>query len=139
LALGLSSLVLWSKESILTGRTEPTLRQAHGLTARYALADPLVVMLEADVLHTTSRALGYTGLAVVDFEAARGLHLRASGEVLDAGRFRGRPELLTAGRATSGVWLSLHWFPLPHWDLQLDWVARYPDSRTLQAQLHFYL
>jgi hypothetical protein len=139
LALGASSMGLWSKESILTGRTEPTWRQAHGLMGRYSPFASLGFLLEVDFLSTTGRKPGYVGFATVDYEPEQGLHLRATAEILDAGRLDDVPEFLSGGKPTSGGWLTIHWFFLPHWDLQLDWVARYEQSKTMQAQLHFYL
>lgn len=139
LALGASSMVLWSKESVITGRIDPTWRQAHGLMGRYAPLRSLAVLLEADLLSTTGREPGYVGFASLDYEPEQGLHLRATGELLEAGRLNDIPAFLGGGRPMTGAWLTVHWFFLPHWDLQLDWVARYGQAKTIQAQLHFYL
>jgi hypothetical protein len=139
LGLGASSMVLWSRESIVTGRFDSTLRQAHGLMGRYSPLAALALLLEADLLSTTGRKPGYVGFASVDYQPEQGLHLRATGELFDGGRLDDAPEFLGGGKPTTGAWLTLQWFFLPHWDVQLDWVTRYEQSKTIQAQLHFYL
>jgi hypothetical protein len=137
LALGLSSLLLRASH-------EPEVdegafvRQAHGLTARYVVSPPIVVLAEANVLDRTGSSLGYVGMLTVDVEPLQGLHVGASGEVLD----RGKPELFSAlgrGEPQLGAWLTAQWFFFPHFDVRADFLKRQGRGATLLAQLHFYL
>jgi hypothetical protein len=139
LALGASSQLLTSAQSVLTGRTEPTVRQAHGAMWRWVPFTELVVLGEFEVLSVTGRQLGYTGFSTFDVEPTQGLHLAATAELLDAGKRETSAAAPGAGKPTTGAWLTLLWFPLPHWDLRVDFVVRHPANKTLQGQLHFYL
>ncbi|HEX2730052.1 MAG TPA: hypothetical protein VHM70_00550 [Polyangiaceae bacterium] len=139
LAVGLQSEVLHSKESIQFGRTEPTTRQAHGLTLRYAPTTSVVLLAEGSMLAATDRNLGHVALLTADYEPVQGLHLALSEEMLDSGNPKGQAPLVGAGKTTTGSWLTLHWFPVAHWDLQVDFVSRYSTTPTVQAQLHYYL
>lgn len=137
LALGASSLVLWA-------RREPevdagaVVRQAHGLTARYAPVRPLVLLAEADVLARTGSSAGYVGMLTADVEPLQGLHLSATGEVLD----RGEPDSGSGfgrGRPQYRGWLTADWFFAPHFELRVDFVMWRSRSDQLLAQLHYYL
>jgi hypothetical protein len=138
LAVGVSSLVLTAERELNVddGRV---VRQAHGLTARYVLAQPLVILAEADVLSKTGSSLGYTGMATLDYEPTQGLHFALTGEVLD----RGNPPNasgLGRGEAHSAVWLSADWFFAPHFELRADFVHRGGErGQLILAQLHMYL
>jgi hypothetical protein len=138
-ALGLSSEWLYSQQSINAGRTEPTHRHAHGLTLRWAWVRELAILAEANMLSSSGRELGHVEQLTVDYEPVQGLHLAVTEEALDAGRVVGQSSTLGGGRLTTGTWLSVLWFPAPHWDLRVDFVARQAATPTLQAQLHFYL
>jgi hypothetical protein len=137
LALGASSL-------LLVARRDPALdegtvlRQAHGLTLRYSPALPAVILAEADVLRKTGSSLGYVGMATLDLEPWRGLHLAGTGEVVD----RGKPPDgagLGRGKPHFGGWLTLDWFFGPHLELRIDAVLRQSRGKMLQTQLHFSL
>jgi hypothetical protein len=138
LALGVSSL-------LLAARREPEVdegvfvRQAHGLTARYVPAKPLVILAEADVLKRTGASFGYVGMTTFDLEPVQGLHLAATGELLDRGESSGAEAGLGRGKPQLGGWLTLNWFFGPHFDLRVDGVFRQKRGETLLAQLHFYL
>jgi hypothetical protein len=43
-----------------------------------------------------------------------------------------------AGAARYGSWLSIGWFPAPHFELRLDGVMRQDDVFHGQAQAHIY-
>jgi hypothetical protein len=108
------------------------------LTARYVVAPPVVVLAEADVLKRTGSSFGYVAMATVDVEPLQGLHVGASGEVLD----RGKPELFSGlgrGEPQFGAWLTAQWFFFPHFDVRTDFLKRQSRGSTLLAQLHFYL
>ncbi|MBX3197398.1 MAG: hypothetical protein KF850_01525 [Labilithrix sp.] len=118
LAVGATSLVTHA-ELDLAARTS-AFRQAHGLFGRYAPAKPVVIMLEADALVRSPKRqaidVGATGIAQVDVEPVQGVHVAATGELLNE-RF--------GGDATSlGAWLSAFWFFLPHIDFRADLVYR---------------
>jgi hypothetical protein len=136
-AVGASSLVL-------VARRDPALeaghvvRQAHGLTLRASPHELLVVLTEANVLSTTGSSVGYVGRATLDLEAVAGLHLAATGELLD----RGKPPSGSAvgrGKPHAGAWLTLDWFFAPHLELRVDLVWRHLRPEMLQAQLHMFL
>lgn len=137
-AIGASSMILQSAKSIVTGAQTKTIRHAHGLMARIVPWSPLVIMAEADVLKTSGRAIGYTGLLMADYEPLQGLHVRLTVE----GRDEGKPETGLAtkglGELQTGVWATVQWFFHTHLDAQVDFVTRSGVDSTLQAQLHFY-
>jgi hypothetical protein len=139
LAVGVSSQLLRSKESILFGRTEPTTRQAHGATLRWSPIKPLVFLAEADALLASERSLGHAELFTLDYEPVQGLHLAVSEEIADSGMAGGASIAPGNGKPVTSNWLTVHWFFLTHWDLQVDFVTRYQVAPQLQAQLHFYL
>lgn len=138
LALGASSLLLVARrDPVIDAGT--VVRQAHGLSARYSPARALVVLAEADLLSTTGASLGYVGMTTLDVEPVQGLHLAATGEILDRGEPDRGPDGLGRGRPQLGGWLTADWFFAPHLELRLDFVVRQRRGEMLQAQLHFYL
>ena len=137
-ALGVSSLVLRSEHE-LNVDDGPVVRQAHGLTARYVVAEPVVLLAEADLLAKTSTSLGYVGMATLDFEFLQGLHLATTGELLDRGNSSGVEAGLGRGKPDLGAWFTVDWFFAPHFELRTDLVLRQQRGQTLQAQLHMYL
>jgi hypothetical protein len=141
LALGLSSMITHADHDLETGRA--TFRQNHGLFGRWAIAKPVVLLAEADVLGLSpikqKIQIGTTGFAQVDVEPIQGLHFAGTGEYL---------AMDLANPSTSyGGWLSAFWFFLPHMDVRSDFVARNvgaPGSDrqtalTYLLQLHGYL
>ncbi len=153
LALGVSSMLLYSQKEPLTVRDNITtyqravLRHAHGLTARFVPFQALVLLAEADMVKKTGAGIGYVGMLTNDFEPLRGLHFALTGEVLNRGK--PNPEDLgeTArevegpgrGETRLGLWGTINWFLLPHLDLRIDLVTRQRRATMLQTQLHFYL
>ena len=138
LALGVSSLVLVSRHE-LNVDDGAVVRQAHGLTARYVFAEPLVLLAEADLLSKTNASLGYVGMVTLDVEPTQGLHLAATGELLDRGQPDGTAAGLGRGNPDPGGWLTVDWFFGPHFELRTDLVMRRKRGEMLQAQLHMYL
>ncbi|HTV24286.1 MAG TPA: hypothetical protein VMG12_36590 [Polyangiaceae bacterium] len=137
LAVGASSLLLFARRDPEVDEGS-VLRQAHGITLRYSPAPPAVILLEGDVLSKTGSSLGYAGMATLDVEPLRGLHLGATGEVID----RGKPPSgvgLGRGRPHFGGWFTLDWFFAPHLELRVDIVARESRDAQLLTQLHLSL
>ena len=144
LEIGASSMVLGAGADIAT--LVPTVRQAHGVFTRWAPTAGIAVLGEADVL-LTSEDLGgaarelSTGLALdlhADFEATKGVHLKAGAEVCN-------PAFSSAETAGRG-WGAVQWFFAPHVNLRID--ALYgpltctagAESRPMAlAQLHAFL
>jgi hypothetical protein len=146
-ATGISSLLTTSAAEIDTLEPERGVRGAHGLFSRITVAPPLAVFVEANALHRSRRELGYVGFLQVDYEPVQGLHLGATGEVLDGG-YRQLENPITGldvdrvpgfGEPRFGGWLTVDWFFLPQLEARLDAVFRQQDPLTLLAQLHAYL
>jgi hypothetical protein len=138
LAVGVSSLVLTAARE-LNADVGRTVRHAHGVTARYVLAQPFVLLAEADLLKTTGAGLGYVGMATLDYEPLRGLHFSLTGEVLDHGKLPGTA-WLGRGELHPRAWLTADWFLAPHLELRGDFVLRGGErGELLQLQLHMYL
>lgn len=154
LALGVSSMLLYQQKDPLTIRDRITsfqravLRHAHGVTARYNPWQPLVLLLEANMMKKRGSGLGYVGMATADYEPVKGLHFALTGEALQRGT--PEPELLGIeierqvvgpgrGDTRFGLWGTINWFLLPHLDLRVDIVTRGQRATMLQSQLHFYL
>lgn len=142
LAVGLSSLYTIASDDRLEPAGLKTVRHAHGPFLRWAPAESVAIMAEADVLLRSRRDAGYVGYVQVDVEPVQGLHFIGTGELLDAGyperlKRDGDPRSAGLGRPLPGGWLSLQWFFLPHFDLRVDAIIR--DDKALLSQLHVYL
>lgn len=146
-AAGVSSLVTVAQADRVSLEQAKTLRGAHGVFARFAPTQPVVVLLEADALHATRRDLGYVGFAQLDYELVQGLHVGGTGEALDigyektAGSIAGidTPRTVGVGKPRFGGWLTADWFFLPHCDLRVDAILRQESAFSLLAQLHVFL
>jgi hypothetical protein len=114
-------------------------RQAHGGTLRYCPWTPIVVLAELDLLKHTGAGLGYAGMLTLDIEPLQGLHVGATGEVLDRGRSDAQPSAVGDGRSRIGKWLTLAYFFGPHLDVRVDLVKRDQREDMVQTQLHLYL
>jgi hypothetical protein len=139
---GVSSLYTLAKRDRLTLDSN-TVRGAHGVFTRVALLDPLALLAEVDLLTDSTRKLGYTGFAQLDYEVLQGLHGMFTVEGLDAGypRAPGDPptkKIPGVGKLGMGYWVSAAWFFLPHLDLRVDGIVR-PSEFTLLTQLHAFL
>jgi len=138
LALGASSMVLRAPRELEVDQG-PVSRQAHGVTVRYSPWTPIVLLGEANVLKSTGAGWGYVGMATVDVEPLRGLHLSLAREWLD----RGEPDVggpvSGRGRSRDGTWWTLDWFFAPHLEARVDFVQRAQRGNVIQAQLHLFL
>ncbi|MEP7050419.1 MAG: hypothetical protein ABJB12_08710 [Pseudomonadota bacterium] len=139
-ALGISSLVTSAKEDRVN--LDPkVVRQAHGAFMRSAFTDEVTLLAEADGLFRTDHEAGYVGFAQLDYEVTQGLHLMATGEVLDQGydKIVGGDRVLGAGQPQLGAWGTVDWFCLPHVEFRVDLFSRQNDQTTVLGQLHVFL
>jgi hypothetical protein len=139
-AVGVSSMVTTAKKDRITLAPD-TLRQAHGAYLRSTLTEELVLLAEADVLFTSKHDAGYVGFVQADYEIVRGLHLMATGEVVDRGydKVVGGPKTIGNGKPQFGVWGSVDWFCLPHVEIRADAYSRQQEDFTILGQLHVFL
>jgi len=139
-AVGISSMVTKAKQDRITLHQDP-LRQAHGAFVRSALTDELVLLAEADALITSDHDPGYVGFLQADYELIRGLHLMATGEVLNGGydKLVGGDKTKGNGKPKFGVWGTVDWFFLPHCEFRADAYSRQEDDFTVLGQLHVFL
>ena len=116
-------------------------RHAHGVFGRYTPAKPLVLLAEADLLaeapEGASTSTGMVGMLQADAQVIQGLHVIGTGEFWKAP---------TAYGTSAGVWGSLVWFFLPHFDTRLAVIWQTSpiqsgsvDTTMLLAQLHAFL
>lgn len=144
LALGASSKFTVAQADVDYRLEKKTSRGAHGAFGRVRVAQPVVVMAEANVLDTARRDVGYVGFLQLDVELVQGLHFGGSGEVLDQG-YADVAELADLerqpgnGKPRFGAWGTIDWFFLPHFEARFDLIARQEDELWLFGQLHFYL
>ena len=83
-AAGITSKVTYAKLDRITFE-EDTLRQAHGLTMRWAPFKALSFLGEADALFRSKANPAYVGFLQGDVEPIQGLHFMLTGEVVDNG------------------------------------------------------
>ncbi len=133
LAAGVSSRITHANYDLDTQRA--TFRQAHGVFGRYAVAKPVVVLAELDLLARSPKRreldLGATGFVQVDIEPTQGLHLAPTLEVLTN-------KLGDEGAALGG-WLSAWWFFLPHLDVRGDVIVQSLPAGTDRATVTSFL
>src|SRR6187399_487 len=72
-AFGVSSFYTYAKRDRVTLESNIA-RGAHGVFTRLALADPLALLAEADIMTDSTRSLGYVGFVQADYEVIQGLH-----------------------------------------------------------------
>jgi hypothetical protein len=150
--LGVSSKVTRAEKDLLTLEETTTVRQAHGLFARWAPmccggTAPFVVLAEADLLLRSRHDWGYVSFLQLDIEPVRGLHLMFTGEALDDGLMLRQPngELSATAKAPGaglpklGGWTGVAWWFYPQLEVRVDGIARYGDPYTVIGQLHLYL
>jgi hypothetical protein len=141
-AFGVSSLYTYAKRDRLT-RESNVARGVHGAFSRISVIEPLVLLVEADLITDSTKSLGYTGFLQGDYEIIQGLHAIATGEILNAGRphadkITNTPPTKGAGELAVGGWLGAQWFFLPHFDMRVDGIFR-PGEKSVFAQLHLFL
>lgn len=141
LAAGISSKVTYAELDRLT--FEPnTLRQAHGVTLRWAPFDQLAILGEVNALFRTNADAGYVGFFQADYEPIQGLHFLLTGEFVDEGLAVQTPSPVASpgfGEPRFGGWLSVDWFFYRQFEFRTDAIFRQNDPFTLLGQLHFYL
>ena len=119
LGVGASSLVTFAQQDIL--REVPLVRQVHGVFARYAPLEEVVLLAEVDALinhpNLNATEIGGAGWLQLDFAPIQGVHLMPAVEALFAGD--GSTSL-----PTLGGWGSVAWYCLPHTELRFDAVYR---------------
>ncbi len=93
---------------------------AHGPMLRWSPVERVAVLAELDLLHRSASAAstryGMAGMAQIDWEFVRGLHASITGELYDGPEFNDA----SSHHLFNRDWLSLVWFPYPHFDLRLD-------------------
>ncbi|HEY3357329.1 MAG TPA: hypothetical protein VGQ83_29030 [Polyangia bacterium] len=140
LSVGASSLITHDEKDAQL-RT-PLWRQAHGVFGRYAPVRRLVLLAEADMLLWSqppgTNTFGAAALLQADYELIRGLHVMATGELLDNAPGQ--------GGASAGAWGSLVWFFAPHADVRADVVYQSlalgggrAGATTVLGQVHLFL
>jgi len=139
MGVGLSSLLTVASADLVSGEDESTTRQAHGAFGRLTLADPLVLLVEADALLKSRRGIGYVGFAQLDWEFVQGLHGLLTGEIRDDGLHDEAEASVGQGQPRLGAWLGVDWFFLPHMEARIEGVVRQEDPFQIWAQLHVYL
>ncbi len=139
--LGVNSLYTEAKNDRLFPEGLRTARSAHGLFVRAAPGKMVSIMAEADLLTRSRRELGYVSYVQADFEVLSGLHLIATGEMMDLGWAGGRDRTVARtrgqGKPDVGAWASVQWFFLPHFDFRVDTIIR--SETQVLGQLHVYL
>jgi hypothetical protein len=142
LALGASSLMTWAQKDIDVAL--PLWRQSHGVFARYAPIQSVTLLGEADLIadvaSSSAYGVGGAGWLQIDVEPVQGVHVAPAFEMAKADE--------TARFPTTGGWVTLSWYPLPHTELRGDvvWRRAFPATTpagigTLTAllQLHLFL
>ena len=140
IGIGVSSLRAQALRDVKT--RVAYVRQAHGLFVRASPWEPLVFLVEGDVLlnspDTGSTSAGYTGLLQIDVEPRQSVHVMLTGEVLRPPQPDAQPSL--------GGWVTLGWFFFPHLDLRADAILNRVAAGGIHAnvvsyllQLHAYL
>ena len=143
-AVGASSLITHANND---PRLQTALfRHAHGLFGRFSPVKPLVLMAEGDVLlfsqppagkNGAINALGYASALQADLEPVQGLHVMATGEIMNQAADSG---------VSFGGWATIAWFFAPHADLRADAIRQSLPAgpsrmgiTSLIAQLHVFL
>lgn len=143
-AAGVTSKVTHAQLDRVTFERD-SLRQAHGLTLRWAPAKIFSVLAEADALFRSDASAGYVGFAQADIEIVQGLHFMLTGELIDQGlsaQVEGEqtPEASPGlGKPKAGGWVSLDWFFYRQMEFRTDLVLRRDEPLTILGQLHLYL
>jgi hypothetical protein len=136
LALGVSSLVLHSKQDLELGG--PAWRQAHAAFGRYAPVKLLVLMAEGDLLFQSQpngvNRTGYATVGQADLEVTQGVHVIAAGEA-----YNPTP---SDSPSTYAAWGGLNWFFAPHADARVDlaqfWTGN-ASQTAIALGLHLFL
>ncbi|HEX5100535.1 MAG TPA: hypothetical protein VFV94_13595 [Polyangiaceae bacterium] len=141
-AFGVSSFYTYAKRDRVTLESNIA-RGAHGVFTRLALADPLALLAEADIMTDSTRSLGFVGFVQADYEVVQGLHGLVTFEWLDQGyaksaQMQNTPRTKGAGQMEVAPWFSADWFFMPHMDVRADFIVR-PDNFEILGQFHAFL
>lgn len=143
-AAGISSKATYARLDRLTFE-EKSLRQAHGLTLRWAPFRKFSILSEMDALFRTNANAGYVGFAQADYEPIQGLHFLLTGEILDNGLpvvSQGTPTPIASpgvGEPQGGGWFSIDYFFYKQLEFRTDLVIRQNEPVTILGQLHLFL
>jgi hypothetical protein len=143
-AAGVSSKVTYAELDRVTFERK-SLRQAHGLTMRWAAHETLTFMSEANALFRSNANPGYVGFTQADWEPVQGLHFLLTGELLDQGmpvQAEGEPSPIAqpgVGAPRTGGWVSLDWFFFRQMEFRTDLLLRQNEPLTIMGQFHMYL
>jgi hypothetical protein len=149
LAAGVSSRTTYARADLLTGQSD-SVRQAHGLFARWAPVEPLAVLAEVDALvqacRGSSASAGEASFLQADYELVQGVHVMATGETLYESN---TPCAQTPSTGLSyGGWLSFAYYFFSNAEVRVDTIWRqnqivdvpggFPSgsSVTVLGQLH---
>lgn len=138
IAVGASSLLTRANEDRFT-QSRRAVRHAQAVHARAGLSAQWSLWGELALLEEGGRGSGHTGFLQVDYEPLRGLHLTATGELLDRGELDSRPEAPGSGETLLGAWLSASWYVYSHAELRFDLLKRQESPLSAQLQLHLFL
>jgi hypothetical protein len=137
-SIGVSSMVTYAKQDYQT-LAPGSIRQLHGVFARLTVAEPLVLLIEADaqvltygknMVSTAGTSPGFVGVVQADIEPTQGLHLVVSGETYLLGNYVASPTSEPGLMEMFGVWGGLLWFFAPHADLRIDAVTEVSPSNV---------
>ncbi len=143
-AAGISSKVTYAQLDRVTFERK-SLRQAHGITMRYAPFHSLSFLGEVDALFRSNANAGYVGFVQADYEPFQGLHFLLTEEFLDEGmpvQAADEPAPIAepgVGKPRTGTWVSLDWFFYKQLEFRTDLLLRHGAGPTIMGQLHMYL
>jgi hypothetical protein len=143
-AAGVSSKVTYARLDRLTFEQD-SVRQAHGMTLRWAASEKFSILGEMDALFRSRANAGYVGFAQADYEPIQGLHLMLTGEVVDQGMAQQTADESApvaqpgSGEPAFGGWFTVDWFFYKQLEFRTDFVLRQDEPFTILGQFHFYL
>ena len=137
-AVAVQAQVLRSAEAGLLGASGSLLRQSYGGFYRVVPHAKVAVLAEANLLANTFEAggteLGHVAFFQADYEPFPGVHVLGTLEEV---------KLAQPGTKQGvGAWASAVYFPVPHTELRVDWIARklgdadLVNTLLLQGQLY---
>jgi hypothetical protein len=155
-SVGVSSKVTYAALGNTPGfyQAPNIIRQFHGVFARLAPVEPLVLLIEADATiytfgknstSTAGTSPGFVAMVQADVEPTQGLHLIASGETWILGNYVPDATSLPGTVANFGGWFGALWFLAPHADIRFDFVVESMPiagpgiQYYLLPQFHVYL
>jgi len=146
-AVGVSSMITHADKDVQL--LTPAWRQAHGVFGRWSPHEALVVLAESNLILTSQppnavpgqssavNTLSWASMLQADVEPIQGVHVMATGELLDMPTPPGQPSGIIGT-----TWASAAWFFAPHADVRLDAVymaQSIGSSWTVVLQGHVFL